>query len=145
MEDLLKTGQLLDWSDAPFLNAQSVHAVYTFPPTGILHASRPFKPVLNVLEASVKPAIASLDLLECLHRNDESYRAVWLATAGGHIVCVKFFCEYAFYGDEDWQRADCISKDSEIAREAAAYGKLQKAQGSIIPWSYGFYKVIEAS
>jgi hypothetical protein len=141
MEDLLKTGQLLDWSDAPFLNAQSVHSVFTFPPSGILHASRPFLPVLTVLESSVKPVVTSLKLLECLRSSEETYAAVWLAKAGEYVVCVKFYCEHAVLGEADCDDATSTPEDSAVMREAAAYTKLRDAQGSIVPWSYGFYKV----
>lgn len=152
---LPKQGERLKWSGTSVYHLDSIKRVLQSNLPGILHPRRAMLPLLDAQSGAVATGITSLVL-------DKPYVCGWYGCPV-FLTTVKRSEEERTNEDTEYvvlklmymdarERGENISMDDfdfinakalvDFAKaEADAYAALEKAQGSIVPYCYGFYEV----
>ena len=152
-----KTGDVLRWSGSSTYHPDSIRRVLGADWGGILHPKRPMLSLLDLKTGAVSGEYDSLVLgkpfVFSWHRFPVFLAKVQRAEPAGteqggdtdHTIVVKLAYFDARERGENINMDDFnFIKAKEIVKfvkaEADAYAALEKAQGSIVPYSYGFYE-----
>lgn len=158
MLSYLDSGTILPLKGAtPFINADSVRSVLEDVRRGAPGILQPRRPLPDVLEAETSNGWPrpreDLVIRTCItYSSDDEGRprsGVYQATCGSTWVIIKLFMREIDWPSVDWtseryDNFDIIYDDCperELVNEVRSYELLGKAQGSIVPYSLGFYKV----
>lgn len=152
--DELKRGTILAWRDPPCVNADSVQSVQADAAGGMPGVLQPRRAFPDALTASqegnaLRPR-QDLVISSCISYNtdpDYTLCGVYEATSGAARVIVKLFIDVVDWDAVDWDSTyydqftytGCPELDA--VHEVRSYRRMRALQGSIVPYSLGFYKV----
>lgn len=150
----LQPSTLLRTNGKPFIDAAVLRLVMSEVEEGrpgILQPRRAMPAILALSEEADSPLLAhDLVITSCIKYNadpDYSLCGVYRATCGAARVIVKLFNEEFDWDKIDWESAHydellytgCPELDA--VHEIRSYRRMRALQGSVVPYSLGFYKV----
>jgi hypothetical protein len=157
ISELPKTGDILKWNGHSKYHLDSVQRVLNANWGGILHPRRPLLPLLDAQTGLVKPEAYALELekpfavgwygcpvfLARVRRREAPEPAEQVEDE--RVVIKLMYFDTRERGEnidmDDYNFLEAKQLVAFAKAEADAYAALEKGQGSVLPYCYGFYEV----